>query len=257
MKKLMCLLSFFLIAGNADAQNKFSDSLKMRLSKTTSAIDSFSILVKISEHNFVLGGGAVDTTTVIHLLSIAQELAFYYGVATDFYMAPSKALPQLKIAPQTAIEMDSSLADAYAYLGLYNQWYVWNFPKAEEDFKKALELGPNVYLVHWSYNIYLISTGQTQAAKKIAERLTELDPMSAEAHAWYGSVFYFARQYDEGLVHINKSLTLDQNYPFAHYFKSMCFIAQGKFSELLSETRNMRLNTWIKLLMNVQAGWYF
>jgi tetratricopeptide (TPR) repeat protein len=46
----------------------------MQLSKTTSAIDSFSILVKASEHNFVLGSGAVDTTTVIHLLSIAQEL---------------------------------------------------------------------------------------------------------------------------------------------------------------------------------------
>ncbi len=162
-------------------------------------------------------------------------LAYYYGVATDFYMAPAKALPQLKIAAQTAIEMDSSLADAYAYLGLYNQWYVWNFPKAEVEFKKALELGPNVYLVHWGYNIYLMSTGQTQAAKKIGERLTELDPMSAEAHAWYGAVFYFARQYDEALLHINKSLAIDDNYPFAHYFKGICYAAQGKFTEATTE----------------------
>ena len=162
-------------------------------------------------------------------------LAFYYGVATDFYMAPSKAMPQLRIAAQTAIEMDSTLPDAYEYLGLYNHWYVWDFTKAKEDFKRAIELGPNVYFAHWGYNIYLMSTGQTDAAKKEGERLTELDPMSAEAHAWYGSVFYFSRQYDEALVHINKSLSIDSNYPFAHYFKGMCYIAQGKYAEAIAE----------------------
>ena len=164
-------------------------------------------------------------------------LAFYYGVATDFYMAPSKAMPQLRIAAQTAIEMDSTLPDAYEYLGLYNHWYVWDFTKANVDFKKAIELGPNVYFVHWGYNIYLMSTGQTDAAKKEGERLTELDPMSAEAHAWYGSVFYFSRQYDEALVHINKSLSIDSNYPFAHYFKGMCYMAQGKYAEAIAEEK--------------------
>jgi tetratricopeptide (TPR) repeat protein len=80
-----------------------------------------------------------------------------------------------------------------------------------------------------------MSTGQTEAAKKEAERFTELDPMSAEAHAWYGSVFYFARQYNEAVRHIDKSIALDPNYPFAHHFKGMCYIAQGKFSGAIAE----------------------
>jgi hypothetical protein len=36
-------------------------------------------------------------------------VAYYYRVATDFYMVPAKALPQLKIAAQTVIEMDVRL----------------------------------------------------------------------------------------------------------------------------------------------------
>ncbi len=116
-------------------------------------------------------------------------LAYYYLVATDFYMAPSKALPELKIAAETAIEMDSTLADAYTYVGTYNHWYVWDFPKAEAEYKKAIEFGPNVYIVHFGYNIFLMSTGQTESAKKESARCIELEPMSAEAHAWYGSVF--------------------------------------------------------------------
>lgn len=164
-------------------------------------------------------------------------LAFYYLVATDFYIAPSKALPELKIAAETAIEMDSTLADAYAYLGIYNHWYVWDFPKAEAEYKKAIEYGPNVYIAHFSYNVFLMSMGQTESAKKEGTRCFELEPMSAEAHAWYGSVFYFARQFDKAIVNMDKSLALDPNYPFARYFKGMCFIAQGKYSEAITEEK--------------------
>ena len=164
-------------------------------------------------------------------------IAYYYGVATDFYMSPLKALPQLKMAAQTAIEMDSTLADGYAYLGTYNFWYSWNLPKAKEEFKKAIALSSNEYFEYWSYNIFLIATGHTEEAKQVGKKLIELDPMSADAHAWYASDFYFARQYDEALRHLDASYALDANYPFAAYFKGMCYIARGKFSEAVKQAQ--------------------
>ncbi|MGB4847724.1 MAG: adenylate/guanylate cyclase domain-containing protein [Saprospiraceae bacterium] len=173
----------------------------------------------------------LDPTFALPYLGIA----YYYGVATDFYMAPPEALPQLKMAAQTAIEMDSTLADGYAYLGAYDFWYAWNLPKAEEEFKKAVALSSKEYFVHWIYNVFLAATGNTVEGKQIGAKLTELDPMSADAHAWYGSDFYFARQYDEALSHLDKSYALDANYPFAAYFKGMCYIAQGKFSEAIKQ----------------------
>ena len=165
-------------------------------------------------------------------------IAYYYGVATDFYMAPSQALPQLKMAAQTAIEMDSTLAGGHAYLGTYNFWYVWNFRKAEEEFKKAAALNSNEYFVYWVYNIFLTATGKTAEAKIIGAKLTDIDPMSADAYAWYASDFYFARQYDEALRYLDKSSGLDANYPFANYFKGMCYIAQGKFPEAINQLQS-------------------
>ncbi len=175
----------------------------------------------------------LDPTFALPYLGIA----YYYGIATDFYMAPQDALPQLKIAAQTAIEMDSTLADGYAYLGAYDFWYAWNLPKAEEDFKKAIALSSNEYFVHWIYNVFLAATGNTVQGKQIGAKLTELDPMSADAHTWYGSDFYFARQYEEALSHLDKSYGLDPNYPFAAYFKGMCYIAQGKYSEAIKQVQ--------------------
>jgi len=162
-------------------------------------------------------------------------IAYYYGVATDFYMAPSEALPQLKMAAQTAIEMDSTLADGYAYIGAYDFWYAWNLPKAKADFEKAVSLSSNEYFVYWIYNVFLEAIGNMEEAKQTGAKLIELDPMSADAHAWYGSVFYFTRQYDEALLHLDKSYALDAHYPFTAYFKGMCFIAQGKYAEAIKQ----------------------
>ncbi len=73
MRKIgFVVLLFINIAGFA--QSNYVDSLKLQLSTTTSSLDSFSIIVKLSEFNLVLGGGEADKATSIRLLSIAQKL---------------------------------------------------------------------------------------------------------------------------------------------------------------------------------------
>ncbi|HYK46031.1 MAG TPA: tetratricopeptide repeat protein [Parafilimonas sp.] len=73
MRKLVFVILFF-GSITALAQSNYVDSLKAKLSTATRSLDSFSIIVKISEFNFVLGGGEADKTTIIRLLSIAQKL---------------------------------------------------------------------------------------------------------------------------------------------------------------------------------------
>jgi tetratricopeptide (TPR) repeat protein len=73
MRKIILAISLFVNTA-AFAQSNYVDSLQLQLSKTTSPLDSFSIIVKISEFNFVLGGAQVDKNTTIQLLSIARKL---------------------------------------------------------------------------------------------------------------------------------------------------------------------------------------
>lgn len=73
MRKIVFVVLLF-ISSTGFAQSKYVDSLKSKLSATTNALDSFSIIVKISEFNFVLRGGEVDEATTLRLLSIAQRL---------------------------------------------------------------------------------------------------------------------------------------------------------------------------------------
>ena len=71
-KIIFAVLLFVNTAGFA--QSNYVDSLKLQLSKTTNPLDSFSIIVKLSEFDFVLGSGEVNEATAIRILSIAQKL---------------------------------------------------------------------------------------------------------------------------------------------------------------------------------------
>jgi tetratricopeptide (TPR) repeat protein len=73
MRKIVFVVLLFMNT-TGFAQGNYVDSLKLQLSTTTSPFDSFSIIVKLSEFNFVLSGGAADKATAIRLLSVAQKL---------------------------------------------------------------------------------------------------------------------------------------------------------------------------------------
>jgi adenylate cyclase len=164
-------------------------------------------------------------------------IAYYYIIVTDFYMAPSVAMPQLKIAVETAVMMDTALASAHNWLGIYDFWYAWDWEKAHEEITKGIELAPNDYWGHFIYSWYFISHGQAEKAFAEGRKMVELEPQSPEEITFYGFLYYLTRKYDEALPEMTKASELDANYPFAHFIRGQCYIQQGKFAEAVTEIK--------------------
>ena len=162
-------------------------------------------------------------------------IAYYYGLVTDFYLAPNMAMPQMKIAAQTALAKDSTLAAAHAWLSFYELWYTWNWEVARQQSTKAIKLEPNGYLGHLCYSWYFASQGNLDEAKKEGARMVELEPMAAEEGSFYALTFYLARQYDDALHQLDRVRALDSNYPFEHFVRGQCYLKQGKFKEGIEE----------------------
>jgi len=81
MKKTIALILLLASLQTGIAQDLFPqngtqyiDSLHTALGRATKPIDSFSVIVKISEYGLILNGGAVDSVSTIQLLQIAQQL---------------------------------------------------------------------------------------------------------------------------------------------------------------------------------------
>ncbi len=70
-------------------------------------------------------------------------------------MPPIEALPKAKTAALKAIQLDESLAEPHTSLAHVSYFYDRDWPRAEREFKRSIELNPNYAVAHHWYAIFL------------------------------------------------------------------------------------------------------
>ncbi|MGO9274932.1 MAG: TPR end-of-group domain-containing protein [Terriglobia bacterium] len=165
-------------------------------------------------------------------------LAESYLVAAGWegWMVPwQEALPKAREAAKKALELDSSLGSPHASLA----YIIWedelDWRRAEEEFKRAIELDPGYATAHQWYAEFLAAMGRPQEA--LAESMTarRLDPLSLIINAEVGYVYYYARKYDETIDACRKTLEMDANFPPAHVFLSWAYVQKGLVKQAVEE----------------------
>ena len=79
-----------------------------------------------------------------------------------------------------ALELDDTLAEAHAALGICELFCDWDWPSAEREFKRAIELNPNSALSHQRYSEWLLTRARFDESIAEAQRAQELDPLSPQ-----------------------------------------------------------------------------
>jgi tetratricopeptide (TPR) repeat protein len=165
--------------------------------------------------------------------------ALAYAGLADCYVVPAnrlpprEAMPKGKAAALRALELDETLAEAHTALGRALAVYDWNWPAAEKEYKRAIELNPRYAILHQWYGGYFEAMGRHNEA--IAERKLsqELDPLSPIVNFEYGLAFYYAREYDQALDQFRKTLELDENFPPAHQFVPAAYEQKRMYDEAI------------------------
>lgn len=169
----------------------------------------------------------------------------YAGLAESYVLYPNYAvtspkdiLSQAKAAAIKALEIDDSLAEAHAALGLYQSVYAWNQTASERELRRAIELNPNYATAyHWLGNTTLLAMNRFDEAVAAGKRAEELDPLSPVISADTGSDLFIARRYDEAITHLKYALTLDPNFPLTHWNLGQVYHAKGMYAEAIAEFR--------------------
>src|SRR5262249_10827452 len=93
-------------------------------------------------------------------------------------VAPKDSSPEAKIAATQALVLDPRLAEAHAALGLVKSHYDFDFPGAEREFLKAIELNRNYSNAHLFYaGAYLTPMGLHNDAIAEMQKALEVDPL--------------------------------------------------------------------------------
>jgi len=145
----------------------------------------------------------------------------------------AEAFPKAKTEAMKALELDETLADAYAALGQVSKQYEWDWAKAERMYKRALELNPNSWLAHVWYAGLLSTIGRFDEALKLDMRARELDPVSVNSSTFLGRDLYRARRYDDAIRACQEGLELDPDDVLALWFQARAEVANHQFPDAI------------------------
>ncbi|MBP9882138.1 MAG: guanylate cyclase [Chitinophagales bacterium] len=105
--------------------------------------------------------------------------------------------------------------------GIVAFYFDWDFEKAEREFRKSLELNPNLanaYLFLGWLKLVLLQREQLPEIFKTAQRL---DPVGGEVIAGAGEVFFLAGLLDESEYYCNEALNNDSHNMYAGIIKGI------------------------------------
>ncbi len=141
-------------------------------------------------------------------------LADTYALKNSFGLgAPEELVPKARSAALRALELDDRLAEAHTSLAMIQESYDWDWPSAEKEFLRAIQLDPNYATArHWHAEL-LAFQGRFDEALAESERARQLDPLSLIIATDHGAILYFARQYDRAIEEFRA--VLERDPPFA------------------------------------------
>jgi TolB-like protein/DNA-binding winged helix-turn-helix (wHTH) protein/Tfp pilus assembly protein PilF len=162
-------------------------------------------------------------------------LAFAY-IERDVWgrAALGESANQVRANTLRALELDGNLAEAHALLGRIHFQYDWDWPGTETEYKRAIELNPNLTSSYWQYAYFLQTMGRQQEAIATVHRAVELDPLSAAIICDEGRILYRARQYEASVARYQRALELDPGYLPAIGRIADAYEQLGKYDEALN-----------------------
>jgi tetratricopeptide (TPR) repeat protein len=141
----------------------------------------------------------------------------YTWLAVFGWSAARQAMPQARQAANRALELDETLAAAHVSLGYVKALYDWDWPGAEREFKRALELSPGDADAHFAYSVaYLAPLGRLDEALAEIQRALALDPLSPYKITGAGMIYSYRREYDPAVERYRKAIELDPSFYFAY-----------------------------------------
>jgi TolB-like protein/DNA-binding winged helix-turn-helix (wHTH) protein/Flp pilus assembly protein TadD len=180
---------------------------------------------------------AIDPTYAQAYAGLADAYLF---LADEGVPAQKETLNSARAALKKALELDDTLADAHASLGLLAMNDDWDWSEAEREFKRAIELNPNYATAHQWTGEFFAYMGRFDEGITEIKRAYELDPLSLIISTDVAKVYALARRYDEAIEQYKRALEIDPEFTEAHALLAMTYSMKGMPEEAIGELRKVK-----------------
>lgn len=189
---------------------------------------------------FMRSGSEEDMSRARGYLEQAVEAdpkyaAAYAGLA-DYYtltdsLPPAEAFARALTYARQALALESELAAAHSSLAYVHYYGDWDWPAAEREFLRAIELDPNDSRARRRYARFLGTMARHSEASGHMNRALMLDPLSTSTHADAAVQWFHSRQFARMIEEANKIRELDPGDARAYEHLAIALLHTGRHEE--------------------------
>ena len=175
-----------------------------------------------------------------------------YGVMIYSGMIPEKeAYPKWHDVVNTALRLDDNLAEAHNAFAALLLYHDYKFHDGEREFRRALELNPNLADAHIFLADDLVVLGRLDEAVAEIRRAVQLNPYSVLANSRLAQDLFFANRFDEAADVSQAAVELMPGY--SHWILGLVSEQKGNTDRAITEYQEALksaggdpdLRTWI------------
>jgi serine/threonine protein kinase/Flp pilus assembly protein TadD len=184
------------------------------------------------------------------------QIAYAYASMSIGTVPPPEERAKWEAAVTKGLKIDDANGDLQASLAQLRR-EVQDWPGYEKGMQQALELDPNSADIHAFYARGLWSRKRFDDAILHMRRAQELDPLSPALCSDLGKILYSAGQREQAFEQYRKTLELNPNYPDAHHHLANYYVAQGKYDEAIAEAIKAESNFSGEATRSAQLGYLY
>lgn len=141
-------------------------------------------------------------------------------------MPPNEAITIAQTKAERAIALDENACEPHTALGAILGKYYWNWTAAEKEYRKAIEINPNVAQTYYWYSDMLAVSRRSDEALKMSLKAKELDPFTPSMDFNVGRVLYYARRFDDAEKYLTEVLQKNPNNSGAKAILGLVYLQQ-------------------------------
>ena len=165
-------------------------------------------------------------------------LADCYNLLREFSAMPaSEAYPKALDAARKAVQLDDSSAEAHNSLAFVSFYWNWDAPLADREFRRAIELNPNLAQAHhWRANFLMAMHRLPEAFDEI-EEARKLDPTSTAILADKGLLLFNMGRFSEAMALLKKVVAEEPRFSSSHFYLAGVHLETKDYPAFLAEMR--------------------
>jgi len=180
----------------------------------------------------------LDPTFALAFDSLAEfhwYLGFFGGVP------PREAFSQGMWHALRALELDDTLAETHALLGMLRKELDYNWPEVEREFRRARDLNRESPVVRLRYAICgLLPHGRIDEAAAEIDAMLQSDPLSLLVRWWVGSTAYLGRRTERTIEEGRHMIALDPTHFLGHLVVGLGLIESCAVDEAVTALEEAR-----------------